>query len=184
MLKIKIKEGLDEAANVAISSIAVVLHGLFGSSDQFHSIEDAEKVSSGQVIMPIVAYEPKRINLKTTAIKNTFLNARYSVYSKMPEEPKKCSRFILEKRHLTKDELLKALPAQIRDATFEIDGEQTFLDVLCELEGIKSDRVHFFYDPVPAEGYVIHPIAVIHEFGKVEDPYCIATAYFSIEISK
>lgn len=171
-------------ANIGISTLAVVLQDLFGKGDQFDEIEQAEKCSTGQVIMPIMAYEPHRIYLKSKAIKNTFLNARYAVYSKQPNEAKQCLRFIREDRHITKEEFAKMLPAPMRDATFEKEGEDTVLDFIFRLAGTQSDRVKFFYNVADGTGYNIHCMAVTHEFGEEDNPYCTATVYMSIEVGK
>jgi hypothetical protein len=184
MLKIKIKEGLPEMANVGISSMAVVLKDVFIVYDQFHDIEDAEKVSDGQVIMPIVAYEKKRINLKTTSIRNTFCNARLSVLSKDPASTRPCARFVWKKHHIDKQKLIDEMPISLREGTLDKEGMMPLINLLSILENIPSDRVAFFYSPMPGEGYVTHCIAVIHEFGPEDDPYAIATAYLSVEINK
>jgi hypothetical protein len=183
-MKIKIKEGLPEMANVGISSMAVVLKDVFLVYGQFHDIEDAEKVSDGQVIMPIVAYEKKRINLKTTPVRNTFCNARFAVFSKDPKSPRTCARFIWKKRHIDKQTLIDQMPTSLREGTLDNDGMLPLINLLSILENIESDRVAFFYVPMPAEGYVTHCIAVIHEFGPEEDPYAVATAYLSVEMNK
>lgn len=164
--------------------MAVVLKDLFVTYGQFHEIEDAEKVSDGQVIMPIVAYEKKRINLKTTSIRNTFCNARFAVFSKDPASPRPCCRFVFKKRHIDKQKLIDEMPISLREGTFDLEGMFPLINLLSILENIESDRVAFFYSPMPGEGYVTHCIAVIHEFGPENDPYAVATAYLSVEINK
>ncbi len=171
-------------ANLAISAMAVLLNELFGGYEQPISLEDAEKVSTGQVILPIVAYGPKAIQLKTTAIKNTFCNARLAVYSKQPDNLKQCLRFINKEREITKQQLIDNIPTSVREAHFDFEGIYALINVLSSLEGIKSDRVSFFYNPCPGEGIVTHCVAVIHEFGEEGNPFCVATTYFSIEIGK
>lgn len=171
-------------ANLAISAMAVLLNELFGGYEQPTSLEDAEKVSTGQVILPIIAYGPKAIQLKTTAIKNTFCRARLAVYSKAPNDPKQCLRFINKEREITKQQLIDNLPTSLREAHFDFEQMYTLISVISSLEGIKSDRVSFFYNPCPGEGSVTHCIAVIHEFGEEGNPFCVASVYFSIEIGK
>lgn len=164
--------------------MAVVLKDVFLVYGQFHDIEDAEKVSDGQVIMPIVAYEKKRINLKTTAIRNTFCNARFAVFSKDPASPRPCARFIWKKHHIDKEKLFADMPVALRDGTLDEEKMFALQDLLSRLGAIESDRVAYFYSPMPGEGYVTHCIAVIHEFGPENDPYAVATAYLSVEINK
>jgi hypothetical protein len=183
-MKIKIKEGLAEMANIGISTLAVVLQDLFGKGDQFADVEDAEKNQADLVIMPIMAYEPHRIYLKSKAIKNTFLNARYSVYSKQPEDKRQCGRFIREDRHISKEEFVQQLPQSIRDATFEKEGEDTVLDFILRLASAQSDRVKFFYNLANGVGYDIHCMAVTHEYGEEGNPYLVSTVYMSVEVGK
>lgn len=185
-MHIKILEGFAQIANLAINSIAHVLYDLFGSYTQFDTLDVVETVSKGQVVLPILAYGPKPIYLKSTAIRNTVCKARFAVYSKMPEKEEQCSRFLHKERHLTKEAFLEALPTSLREASFTFDeGEnRTFIDFLSIISNIKSDRVAFFYDPEPGEGYITNCIGVIHEFGEEHNPYCVATAYFSVEIGK
>jgi hypothetical protein len=183
-MKIKIQEGFPEMANLGISTIAVVLNELFGKYDQYTEPEEAEKVSTGLISMPIVAYEPRRINLKTTAIKNTHLDARFAVYSKKEEETKECLRFILKKRHITKEEFLKQLPAMIQQGALDTEGQYQFIDFIHKLSGIPADNIQYFYNPVTCEGYVMHCMAIIHEFGKEDNVYCTATTYMSIQVNK
>lgn len=165
-------------------AIALVLKKLFGKESQFDSIEDASVRSTGQVVMPIMAYEPRRIKLKTTAIKDTYCNARFSVFSKLLEDTKECSRFILPKREITKEELLDKLPNQIKDANFDYEEQHTFFDLIQTLSAIPADKVAFFYNAVVCEGNITYCVAIIHQFGKEEDPYCVCTCYFSISVNK
>jgi hypothetical protein len=184
IMQIKLQEGLAEIASLAISSIAILLHELFGSHVQVSSLEAAEKVSTGPVILPILACGPKAIKLKTTAIKNTFCNGRLAVYSKQLNDVKECCRFVHKERHLTKEKFIAELPVALREATFAVEDSRTLLDFIIIIANIPSDRVAFFYDPEPCEGTVTHCIGIIHEFGEETKPYCVATTYLSIEINK
>lgn len=183
-MNIIIHPDFKEVANVGISEIAVILNDLFGKYEQINTLEEAEKVCQGQVVMPIMAFGPLQIHLKTKAIKNTYLVGRFSVYSKQPENQKECLRFILKERCVSREEVLEKILPAVRDASFEKDGDETIADIITKLGTIKSDKVSYFYNPVTCEGLVSHCIAVIHEFGEADKPYCVATAYFKIDVNK
>lgn len=183
-MKIIIHPDFNEVANVGIAEIAVVLNNLFGKYEQVDTLEEVEKVCQGPVIMPIMAFGPLLIHLKTKAIKNTHLVGRFSVYSKKPEEEKECLRFILKERCISKEEMLENILPAVRDATFVKDGDETLADFLIKVGSIKSDNVSYFHNTVTCEGLVSHCIAVIHEYGEKNNPFCTATAYFRIDVNK
>lgn len=183
-MNIKIEEGFPEVANLGISTIAVVLNDLFKEYGQSDEPKDAVKVSTGLVSMPIVAYLPSRLNLKTTAIKNTHLDGRFSVYSKQEDDARPCGRFILEKRHITKEEFLKQIPKMVLEASFNHEPDFHLVDLIQKLDGIYADQTNFFYNLVTCEGYVMHCMAIIHEYGKKDNPYCVGTTYLSIQVNK
>jgi hypothetical protein len=212
-MHIKLSEEMPEEANVSLSSIIVVLKELFDKYTQATTIADAEKVSDGPspVILPIVAFKPRRIKLKNNGIKNTFCEARLVAYSRaMTEEeyrtareqeikeggkPKDelpisfrelpCARFIHEYRCCEDlNELFKQVPVAVRHAYFDEDDEHTVERVLAALGGVKSDKVSYFYNPCTCEGVITHSLAVIHEFGSIDNPWLIVTSYFSINVSK
>lgn len=176
--------GFPEAANISITTIAVVLNELFGKYTQFNSLEETEEVSTGQLTLPLLAFEQVRLYLKSTSIKNTYLVGRLSVYSKQPEDEKPCNRFILEHRCKSLEEILKLIPAPIKDATFIKDGDITLMDILLKLSGIPGDKISYFYSLNNCEGVNTHCLAVVHEFGKENDPLCVVTSYFKVDVTK
>lgn len=169
---------------MGIAEIAVILNNLFGKYEQVDTLEEVEKVCQGPVIMPIMAFGPLQIHLKTKAIRNTSLVGRFSVFSKKPEDKKKCLRFILKERYISREEVLEKILPAVRDATFVKDGDETLGDVLTKLGSIKADKVSYFYNPIACEGLVSHCIAVIHEFGEENNPYCVATTYLKVDVNK
>lgn len=183
-MNILVEEGFATIASQAVSTIATVLQGLFGGYIQESTIEDLKKVRHGQVLLPAVQFIPKRIELKTKAIKNTFCNALYTTYSKYPEAKESCGRFILKEKELTKEAFIEKLPQAIGLALFNVEYEHTFLDFITTLTSIPADRIAYSYNPVQCEGYVTHCISVIFEFGKEENPYCVSTTYFTIQVTK
>lgn len=183
-MNFKIMSGFAEEANIGITAIAVVLNEVFKKYEQPVSLEEVEKISPGQLILPIMAYEHRRIHLKTKAIKNTFCEARFIAYSKQPDAKQACSRFIFAEKCVTREAAIDAMAVPIRDAHFDKEGEETIVDLISRLGGIKSDKVSYFYCPVTCEGVITHAIAVVHEFGPEGDPFCVATAYFSISVGK
>ena len=183
-MHIKILSDFPESANVGIAEIAVILNDLFGGYEQVTALEEAQEVCQGQVVMPIMAFGPLQVLLRTKAIKNTNLIGRFSVYSKKPEDQKECLRFILKERYIPREEMLLAMLPAVRDATFKQDSDETLGDVLTKLGSIKSDKVSYFYNPVTCEGFVSHCMAVIHEFGEEGPPYCVVTAFFKVDVNK
>lgn len=183
-MNIIIGEDLAQETSVCLSSIMVVLRELFLKYEQPTKLEDAQKVSTGQVIMPIVVFEPRRLRLKNNSIKNTFCHARFSVYSKRPGESKECLRYVLPERCGEREAVLKKIPPSIRDAHFDEDGELSLERLLCTLDGIKADKVTYFYSPCTCEGAITHALAAVHEFHADEDVTCVMTSYFSISVSK
>ena len=183
-MNILVEEGFTEIASLAVSNIPNILQSLFGGYIQETTLEDLMKAQHGQVLLPAVQFIPKRIELKTKAIKNTFCNALYTTYSKYPEAKTECSRFILKNKELTKEAFVEKLPPLIGGALFDIENDHTFLDFINLLEGIPADRIAYWYNPTQCEGYVSHGIAIIYEFGKEENPYCVSTVYFTIQVTK
>lgn len=183
-MNIIIKPGFAEEANVGIAEIAVILNKLFKKYEQLGSLEEVATLSTGQVVMPILAFEPIPLYLKSNAIRNPHLHGRFAVYSKLPEDSKPCTRFILANRYKTQEAIIKELPVAIRDATFVKDGEEAIVDILLMLGAVKADKVSYFYSLTNCEGTNNHSFAVIHEYGKEGDPFCVATSYFSVEINK
>lgn len=183
-MHIKILSDFTESANVGIAEIAVILNNLFGKYEQVDTLEEVEKVCQGPVIMPIMAFGPLQILLRTKAIKNTNLVGRFTVYSKKPEDQKECLRFILKERYVPREEMLLDMLPAVRDATFKHDSDETIGDVLTKIGSIKSDKVSYYYNPFTCEGFVSHCMAVIHEFGEEGSPYCVATTYFRVDINK
>ena len=183
-MNIIIHPGFQEVAYVGISEIAVILNDLFGGYEQVTALEEAQEVCQGQVVMPIMAFGPLQILLRTKAIKNTNLIGRFSVYSKKPEDTKECLRFILKERYVSREEMLLDMLPAVRDAVFTKDSDETLGDLLTKIGSIKSDKVSYFYNPVTCEGFVSHCMAVIHEFGEEGSPYCVCTSYFKVDVSK
>lgn len=169
---------------MGIAEIAVILNNLFGKYEQVDALEEVEKVCQGPVVMPIMAFGPLQILLRTKAIKNTNLIGRFSVYSKKPEEQKECLRFILKERYIPREEMLLDMLPAVRDATFNQDSDETLGDVLTKIGSIKSDKVSYFYNAVTCEGVVSHCMAVIHEFGEKDNPHCVATVYLRVDVNK
>lgn len=183
-MHIKILSDFTESANVGIAEIAVILNNLFGKYEQVDTLEEVEKVCQGPVIMPIMAFGPLQILLRTKAIKNTNLVGRFAVYSKKPEDQKECLRFILKERYVPREEMLLDMLPAVRDATFKHDSDETIGDVLTKIGSIKSDKVSYYYNPFTCEGFVSHCMAVIHEFGEEDNPHCVCTSYFKVDVSK
>lgn len=183
-MNIKIMDGFPEEANRSIAAIAVILNEVFEKYTQPSILEEVESITPGQIVLPIMTYDRKRIHLKTTAIKNTFCEARFVVYSKQPDGPQPCSRFVFAEKCTDQEAMLKEMVASIRDAHFDKEGEHTLADLIITLGGIASDKASYFYNALTCEGVITHSIAVVHEFGKEGDPFCIATVYFSISVGK
>lgn len=183
-MDILIKPGLAEVANVGITQIAVILNQIFKKYDQPSSVKDAEVLSSGQVIMPIMAFEAVPLYLKSSAAKGKHVTilATLSVYSKQPDDPRPCSSFILPERH--KEDIWEDAPTALRDATFKSDSDETLQDLFINLSSIPAEKISYFYNTIACEGTTYYGLAVIHEFGKVGDPYCVCTSYFKVEVAK
>jgi hypothetical protein len=173
-----------EVANVGIVEIAVILNEKFGKYEQSTTLEETEKVCHGPVVLPIMAFGPLQILLKSKAIKNTHLVGRLAVYSKKPEDTSECLRFILKESCCILEEVLEKIPPVVRDAIFRIDEDETLGDFLVKLGSIKSDNVSYFYSTVTCEGLDSHCMAVVHEFGNGNNPYCVCTSYFRVDIGK
>lgn len=195
---IKLDPSLPESTNISLTAAFVVLKEVFGKYEQLATLKQAEEVSKGPVVMPIVAFAPRRVKLKNNGIKNTFCEARFAVYSKRPDEtipPKEegekptiktfeCLRYIHGHRTGERETTLKSMPAPVRDAHFDEDGILTIGNLVDQLGGVPADKISFFYNPVTCEGVVTHCVAVVHEFGPTEDPQVVITSYLSINISK
>lgn len=178
-MNIKISEGLAEIANIGISSIAIVLTGLFKRYTQASLIDAAEKLTTGQVVLPILLFEPIKLQLKSKTFKTTTCDARFIVYSKQPDSPDECLRFIHAERCIDKGPFLEKIPAAILDAFTDAENESTLLDLISTLSGIDADKVTYFYSAIQCDYVTTHSIGIVHEFGK-DSPYCTATTYLSI----
>jgi hypothetical protein len=182
---IKISEGVAGPVSACIAEMAVILNNVFHSYDQSTELEVAEKVSSGPIVMPLMVFKKVPLYLNTTKnAKETTCGARLAVYSKQPESKEPCLRFILEKSYLLKEEMLKRVVGSVKNATFDKEQESTLADFIAILGSLKSDKVSYFYSPVSMENVIQHCMAVIHEFGQEDNPFCVATAYFTILTEK
>ncbi|BAW19280.1 hypothetical protein [Ralstonia phage RP31] len=181
-MNIKIDPAFPEVANIGLTSIAVVLNDLFKKYEQTSSLEDAIAVSHGLFALPFLKYQEKRIHLKGSSSKKvTYCSARLVAYSKKPDDERECLRFLHAHRCVEKEEVLKQIPALVREAHFDADGEITFHQLLDTLSGIKADKINYHYSSCTCEGSTSYRIGVVHEFGPEGNPYCTVTCYFVID---
>lgn len=174
-------EDLADIANVGITAMAVLLKDLFKGYEQLTPLDVAASVSTGQVVLPIMAFSPLEIKLKTKIPKAVKCHTRLVVYSKNPKEPEPCSRFVHEHVCTDRTKFLEEVPNAVLEAN--INDEYTLLDLVTTLSAVVSDKVSFFYNTSTCEGIITYQIMVVHEFGK-DNPYCISTAYLYIEVTK
>lgn len=182
-MNIIIEEGFPEIASKAISAMAVILNEAFGSYLQLGTLELSKSVRHGGAIVPLTQYK-KDIVLKTKTPKTIPCNCVFTVFSKYPETPYECARMIVPSKHVEEEVVFEHLSNAIKDALFDSEETSTFMDLLYKLEGVESDRKHFYYTPTACEDGIIHCVAVIHEFGQENNPYCVVTAYFPLKVSK
>lgn len=178
---IKLDPAFPEVANVGLTSIAVVLNDLFKKYEQTSSLEDACAVSNGLFAMPFLKYQEKRLQLKTTSVKKMArCSARLIAYSKKPDVEGECLRLIHANRCHEKEEALKQIPAPVREAHFDSEGDVTISQLLDTLGGIVADKVSYYYGVCACDGLTSYRIAVVHEYGSGE-PYCTVTSYIVID---
>lgn len=188
IMNITIDPTFPAAANIGLTSIAIVLNDLFKKYEQPTSLLDACKVSKGFFVLPFLVFQEKRIHLKGTSSKKvTKCSARLIAYSKKPDINDKaedeCLRFIHANRCYDKEEIFKQIPNQIREAHFDEDGEATITRLLDALGGIKADKVSYYYSACVCDGAASYRIAVVHDFG-TDKPYCTVTSYIVINGEK
>lgn len=182
-MNIKIDPDCPVAVNIGVTSIAVVLNDLFKGYEQSSTLEDEASVSQGVLVMPLLKYKPRTLNFKGNGTKMACCTARLIVYSKESDTTRDCLRMIHPHRCHDKVKVLKEIPSNVREASFDEDGEITFSQLLDTLSCIDGDKINYHYNVYTGEGATMYRVGVVYEFTSTDHPCCIATAYFAIDVN-